>query len=77
MPPVPCTPNYQPGAQALFAQVRPFPGRHFDRGTPALGALKSETQDIVVDEVFPNAPETIWETLTSAELIGRWTKSPA
>jgi uncharacterized protein YndB with AHSA1/START domain len=35
-------------------------------------ALKSGTQAIVVDEVFPHAPETIWKTLTSAELIGRW-----
>jgi uncharacterized protein YndB with AHSA1/START domain len=32
----------------------------------------SETQDIVVDEVFPHAPETIWKTLTTSELIGRW-----
>lgn len=24
-------------------------------------ALKSATQDIVVDEVFPHAPETIWK----------------
>ncbi len=29
-------------------------------------ALKSDTQDIVVDEVFPHAPEMIWKTLTSA-----------
>jgi len=35
-------------------------------------ASKSGTQDIVVDEVFPHAPETIWKTLTSGELIGRW-----
>jgi uncharacterized protein YndB with AHSA1/START domain len=35
-------------------------------------ALKSETQDIVVDEVFPHAPATIWKTLTTGELIGRW-----
>ena len=35
-------------------------------------ALKSGTQDIVVDEVFPHAPETIWKTLTTGELIGRW-----
>jgi len=35
-------------------------------------ALKSSTQDIVVDEVFPHAPETIWRTLTTGELIGRW-----
>jgi uncharacterized protein YndB with AHSA1/START domain len=37
-------------------------------------ALKSETRDIVVDEVFPHAPETIWKTLTTGELIARWLK---
>ena len=35
-------------------------------------ALKYDTQDIVVDQVFPHAPETIWKTLTTNELIGRW-----
>jgi uncharacterized protein YndB with AHSA1/START domain len=35
-------------------------------------AAKSDTQEIVVDEVFPHAPETIWKTLTTGELIGRW-----
>lgn len=25
-----------------------------------------------MDEVFPHAPETIWKTLTSGELMGRW-----
>ena len=35
-------------------------------------ALKSGTQDIVVDEVSPHAPETIWKALTTSELIGRW-----
>jgi uncharacterized protein YndB with AHSA1/START domain len=38
-------------------------------------ALKShaqETQDIVVDEVFPHAPETLWKALTSGALVGRW-----
>lgn len=30
------------------------------------------SQEIVVDEVFPHAPETIWKTLTSGELMGRW-----
>lgn len=40
------------------------------------GALKSGTQDIVVDEVFPHAPETIWKTLTTGELIGRWLMAP-
>jgi uncharacterized protein YndB with AHSA1/START domain len=39
-------------------------------------AVKSDTQDIVVDEVFPHAPETIWKTLTTGELIGRWMMAP-
>jgi uncharacterized protein YndB with AHSA1/START domain len=39
-------------------------------------ALKSRAQDIVVDEVFPHAPETIWKTLTTGELIGRWLMAP-
>ena len=40
-------------------------------------ALKSDTRDIVVDEVFPHAPETIWKTLTSGELMARWLRMPA
>jgi uncharacterized protein YndB with AHSA1/START domain len=35
-------------------------------------ALKSDTQDIVVEEVFPHAPETVWKVLTSGELMGLW-----
>src|SRR3984893_11813091 len=35
-------------------------------------ALKPDTQDIVVDEVFLHTPETIWKTLTTANLMGRW-----
>ena len=35
-------------------------------------ASKTGTQDIVVDEVFPHAPETIWKTLTSGALMARW-----
>ena len=38
--------------------------------------LKPHTQDIVVDEVFPHAPETVWKTLTNGELIGRWMMQP-
>jgi uncharacterized protein YndB with AHSA1/START domain len=38
--------------------------------------LKTHTQDIVIDEVFPHAAETIWKTLTTAELIGRWLMQP-
>lgn len=33
-------------------------------------------QDIVVDEVFPHAPETIWKALTTGELIARWLMEP-
>ncbi len=35
-------------------------------------ALKPATDDIVVDELFPHAPETIWKALTTGELIARW-----
>ena len=36
----------------------------------------SDTRDIVVEEVFAHAPETIWKTLTTGELIGRWLMVP-
>ena len=39
-------------------------------------ALKHDTQEIVVDEVFPHAPEAIWKTLTNGELMGRWLMAP-
>jgi len=35
-------------------------------------ASKSATDEIVVEEVFPHAPETIWKVLTTSDLIGRW-----
>lgn len=42
--------------------------------------LKAETQDnmrdIVIDEVLPHAPETVWKVLTSAQLIARWLMKP-
>lgn len=38
--------------------------------------VASGTQQIVVDEVFPHAPETIWKTLTNGELIARWMMPP-
>lgn len=38
--------------------------------------LKSDTQQIVVDEVFPHAPQTLWRTLTTGDLIGRWLMVP-
>jgi len=39
-------------------------------------ARKPDTQDIVVDEIFPHAPETIWKTLTTGALIARWLMPP-
>lgn len=39
-------------------------------------ASTSGTQDIVVDEVFGHAPEALWKTLTTGELIGRWLMQP-
>ena len=38
--------------------------------------LQPATQAIVVDEVFPHAPETLWRILTSGELMGRWMMKP-
>jgi len=35
-------------------------------------ASKADTQDIVLEEVFPHAPETLWKALTTGELIARW-----
>jgi uncharacterized protein YndB with AHSA1/START domain len=35
-------------------------------------ASRSGTHDIVVDEVFPHARETIWKTLTNGALMARW-----
>ena len=34
------------------------------------------TQSIVVDEVFPHAPDAIWKVLTTGALIGRWLMAP-
>ena len=35
-------------------------------------ALNLARNDIVVDEIFPHAPETIWKALTTGALIARW-----
>lgn len=35
-------------------------------------ALQTRMGEIVCDEVFPHAPETVWRALTSGELMGRW-----
>jgi uncharacterized protein YndB with AHSA1/START domain len=35
-------------------------------------ALTQAANEIVVDEVFPHLPTTIWRALTSGDLINRW-----
>ena len=40
-------------------------------------ALMSDTHAIVVEEVLPHAPETIWKALTTRDLIARWLKMPS
>jgi uncharacterized protein YndB with AHSA1/START domain len=42
-----------------------------------VAALKSHTQDIVVEDVFPHSPEMIWKTLTSGALMRRWLQMPS
>jgi uncharacterized protein YndB with AHSA1/START domain len=32
----------------------------------------TDTQNIVVEETVPHAPDTIWKALTVGELMGRW-----
>jgi uncharacterized protein YndB with AHSA1/START domain len=39
-------------------------------------ALKFDMQEIVVDEVFPHSPATIWKTLTDGALMARWIMPP-
>ncbi|MBX3219009.1 MAG: SRPBCC domain-containing protein [Labilithrix sp.] len=40
-------------------------------------APNATTHEIVVDEVFPHTPETIWRALTNGELMARWIMPPA
>jgi len=35
-------------------------------------ATVAATHEIIVDEVFPHAPEVVWKTLTTPGLMGRW-----
>jgi uncharacterized protein YndB with AHSA1/START domain len=35
-------------------------------------AESRSTREIVIEEVLPHAPEIVWQTLTSGELISRW-----
>ena len=45
--------------------------------TDIASAPDSQARDIVVEEVFPHAPETIWKALTTGDLIGRWLMAPS
>jgi uncharacterized protein YndB with AHSA1/START domain len=40
-------------------------------------ARDGQTQDIVVDEVFPHAASLIWNVLTSGALMARWLMAPS
>lgn len=37
---------------------------------------QAATQAILVDDIFPHAPETIWRTLTDGSLMERWLMRP-
>jgi uncharacterized protein YndB with AHSA1/START domain len=39
-------------------------------------ALLTDAREIVIEEVFPHAPELIWKALTTGELMGRWLMTP-
>ena len=39
-------------------------------------AVQANSSEIVVEELFPYAPETLWTMLTTADLIGRWLMEP-
>lgn len=39
-------------------------------------AVAADIREIVVDEVFPHAPEVVWKTLTTPSLMGRWLMEP-
>jgi uncharacterized protein YndB with AHSA1/START domain len=39
-------------------------------------AVLADSREIVVDEVFPHAPQVVWKTLTTPELMGRWLMAP-
>lgn len=39
-------------------------------------AVHTASREIVVDEVFPHRPETIWKVLTDGALMARWMMPP-
>lgn len=41
------------------------------------GSRSAATQSIVVDEVFPHAPDVLWKAITNGDLISRWLMKPS
>ena len=39
-------------------------------------AAENGPREIVVEETLPHAPELVWKTLTTPELMGRWLMQP-
>ncbi len=39
--------------------------------------MTSSLQQIVVDEIFPHAPQVIWRALTTGEMMARWLMRPS
>lgn len=39
-------------------------------------ALQPATREIVLDEVFPHAPDVLWKALTTGAMIARWMMEP-
>lgn len=37
---------------------------------------QATTQSIVLDEVFPHAPEVLWKAITNGDLMSRWMMKP-
>jgi uncharacterized protein YndB with AHSA1/START domain len=37
-------------------------------------AIMADSQEIIVDEVFPHTVDVVWKTLTTPEMMGRWLK---
>lgn len=40
-------------------------------------SVETDVQKIVVEEVFPHAPDVLWRALTTGDLIGRWLMAPS
>jgi uncharacterized protein YndB with AHSA1/START domain len=47
-----------------------------NQAAPIQNAGTPQTQDIVVDEILPHAPDMIWKALTDGVLMKRWMMEP-